>query len=125
MHHYVQAAEAVIDGIEQSGRRILIGKVSRESCPAPPPGLDLPDRPVGQVHIADIGHHDVKPVGSQPGGDGLAHAAGPPGHQSRPRAADRGIACRHDSSHLTFVPYTSSLKAQCCHLIRAAHRQVM
>jgi hypothetical protein len=79
--------EAIIDGVENSGHRLLIGDVRRERRAAPPMPGDLLHRRVGQLDVACGGHGDVEPVGRQLGGYDPPHASGASGHQRGPGAA--------------------------------------
>ena len=47
MHDYVEMPEAVLDGVEHSRGRLLVGDVRRERRAAPPMPRDLLDRRVG------------------------------------------------------------------------------
>jgi hypothetical protein len=127
MDNDVETPEAVLDGVEESRcrRRLLVGEVRCECRAVPTVLLDLPDRRVGQVDAAGVGHCDIKPVGGQLGGYDPAHAAGPPGHQRRPYALSRIITCSHDP-HLSAAAHrpAAHATAQCCRAICAAHRQV-
>ena len=92
MYDHIETPEAVLDGVEKTGYRLLVGDVRRECRAAPPMPSDLADRRVGQVDAAGISHGDVEPVGRQLGGDNPSHTPGPPGHQRSPRAASCGTS---------------------------------